>query len=142
MWPGSTWHNHLPDFPNREREWNDDLDVLPNAPWPSWRMGKRKPKGGLGGLAHFVLDAFKQDSNAPGSLIGNAHSSEGQESKEPPIKRCKTDSENGAAKERDASWVEKYDATGLVMHYASASQVPERLQKCALFCVSSRNEHK
>jgi len=100
-------------------------------------MGKRKPRGGLGGLAHFVLDAFKQDSNGAGPLIGNPQSSEGQESKEPPIKRRKTDSENGAAKERDASLAKKYDATGLVVHYADASRVPEHLQKCACLYLES-----
>ena len=100
-------------------------------------MGKRKARGGLGGLAHFVLDAFKQDSNGAGSLIGNAQSTEVHKSKEPPIKRPKTDSEIGAEKERDTPWVEKYDATGLVVHYADASHVPEHLQKCACLCLES-----
>ena len=117
-------------------------DRLPNAPSSTWCMGKRKPRGGLGGLAQFALDAFKQDTNGAGPCIGNAQSSEGQEPKEPSTKRRKMDSENGAAKERNALWVQKYEATGLVVHYADASQVPEHLQKCACLCVSSRNEHK
>ena len=104
-------------------------------------MGKRKPREGLGGLGHFVLDAFKQDSNGAGSLIANTESSEGLESKEPLIKRCKTESGNGAAGERDASWVEKYDATGLIVHYSDASQVPEHLQKCAC-SISGCDEYK
>ena len=67
-----------------------------------------------------------------------AQSSEGHKSKEPPIKRHKTDSEIGAEKERDTLWMEKYDATGLVVHYADASHVPEHLQKCACLCLGSR----
>ena len=107
-------------------------------------MGKRKG-GGLTGLSRFVLESLKdrptsqpispepEGSQHPGA--GILHRSE-LSVENRPAKRRKT---KGSIRhpqtrsEEAGPWIEKYDATGLVPHYAKSSEVPDHLQKCGFF---------
>ncbi|KAJ7230700.1 S-adenosyl-L-methionine-dependent methyltransferase [Mycena pura] len=71
-------------------------------------MGKRR---GISGLSRFLPQADAKEDNV-----------------RPAKKRKLSDSAVGVPVPT-SSWVEKYDATGLVPHYQHASEVPEHLQK-------------
>jgi len=98
-------------------------------------MGKAKRKGGLSGVSRFVFESMKSDSSNPetaNSDLSTKHY-DAERTVDRPAKRRKGNDGSSVLEETQVKWVEKYDATGLVPHYAHASQVPEHLQKCALF---------
>lgn len=101
-------------------------------------MGKRR--AGLSGLSRFALQAFKDDSNSVcNETLGSTPS---RELEEPPVKKRKTNAgvavSNTIDSEKAASsWVEEYDASGLVPHYMHASEVPHHLKKCKSCILSS-----
>ncbi|KAG6909505.1 hypothetical protein DXG01_017062 [Tephrocybe rancida] len=90
-------------------------------------MGKRKPRGGLSGLSQFVLDAFKNET----VTIGGGPAQGVPETEHRPPKRQKKGPVEGQQEQGQvaSSWVEKYDASGLVQHYTHPSEVPKDLQK-------------
>jgi trimethylguanosine synthase len=108
-------------------------------------MGKRKA-GGLTGLSRFVLESFKNDpaSQPTTTTLEESQLPVGgtQHKPEPhneirPTKRRKTQKNADITKDAAvvdeawaASWIKKYDATGLVPHYTNASEVPDHLKKC------------
>lgn len=79
-------------------------------------MPKSKRKGGLSGVAKFILDLKESDETA--DRAG------------PMVKRRKVDTAASSESTVEGEWNKNYDATGLVPHYTHLDQVPPHLQKC------------
>jgi trimethylguanosine synthase len=84
-------------------------------------MGKRTKN--LSGLSHFAKQAFRQNS-APDSSSNAAGASSSQYD-------VVTATEKPQIESLGSPW-HAYEATGLVPHYKTASEVPEHLQKCTV----------
>ena len=120
-------------------------------------MGKAKRQGGLAGVARFVFESMKSDTtnsnpqNAssnltqeftpvqinPGDQTTEEDRREGTSNMNRPTKKRKTNKGSSVAVTTEIAeetsvkgWIQKHDASGLVPHYADASQVPKHLQKC------------
>lgn len=95
-------------------------------------MGKAKRKGGLTGVSRFVFETMGSISEtSPMVALTLQKTSEDTDNQPRPSKRRKTD-DNSSLRESDvhAKSVKRYDASGLVPHYAHISEVPEHLHKC------------
>lgn len=95
-------------------------------------MGKRKNKGGLSGLCHFLPESFEKNSESS-TIKENVVTDQenGVElSEAPATKRQKTS--NGDSEVQSVApvfQVRNHYAMGLVPYYGDASEVPEHLQK-------------
>lgn len=83
-------------------------------------MGKRHST--FTGLSRFVLEAFKQGDDGADSAQKRSPDAE-PNAAQPPVKKRKVGL-LGPGREH-------LDATGLVPYYTDASEVPDRLRKCA-----------
>lgn len=107
-------------------------------------MGKRHST--FSGLSRFALEAFKQGEDqphshdspkpSPHSPATNVETSLG--SARTASERHADQDEAGPSKKKRKIGLlgpgyEKYDATSLVPYYTDASEVPDRLRKCACF---------
>ena len=108
-------------------------------------------KGGLTGLARFVQQAFSEgaDNLSAGSSTDKAVLTAGDDPRQkkalhprqedednnirPSKKRKKKQKQPDLQAETDFTFIESWDATGLVPFCAKASQVPENLRKCLLY---------
>lgn len=102
-------------------------------------MGKRKSKIGMAGISRFV-NVFTENqvemqagptSFEPGNLMKSAiqRNDDSRESKDNTVSKLVSNVDQ----QKLGNELVRYDVTGLVPFYDTAAQVPEHLQKCALF---------
>lgn len=114
-----------------QHQWSADPWAELEPTLPSVCMGKRTKNSNLSGLFHFAKQAFHQ-SPAPDSSSNVAESSSSQHYAVTITAQANFPTNNGKSPRTElltSQWG-AYDATGLVPHYKTASEVPEHLQKC------------